>query len=149
MFDLSALPFREGPRFRIRLPTFRPSFFDDLTHLSQGTTKNSLYRRPDKLRQKPYYGNPYSISPPNGPGEVATKAGARPRHLTFHPNGKFAYLITETTATIGTYAVDPASGTLKELRFIDTNEYKEQPAASDIHRRTASSSTAPSARPAC
>jgi hypothetical protein len=28
-----------------------------------------------------------------------------------HPDGKFAYLITETTATIGTYAVDPVSGT--------------------------------------
>jgi len=70
---------------------------------------------------------------PNGPGEVATKAGAGPRHLTFHPTGRFAYLITETTATIGTYAVDPASGLLKELQFIDTNEYKEQPAASDIH----------------
>ena len=70
---------------------------------------------------------------PNGPGEVATKAGAGPRHLTFHPNGKFAYLITETTATIGAYAVDPASGTLKELQFVDTNDYKEQPAASDIH----------------
>jgi 6-phosphogluconolactonase len=70
---------------------------------------------------------------PNGPGEIATKAGAGPRHLTLHPNGKFAYLITETTATIGTYAVDPVSGTLKELQFVDTNEYKEQPAASDIH----------------
>jgi hypothetical protein len=45
---------------------------------------------------------------PNGPGEVATKAGAGPRHLTFRPNGRFAYLITETTATIGTYAVDSA-----------------------------------------
>ena len=29
--------------------------------------------------------------------------------------------------------VDPASGLLKELQFVDTNEYKEQPAASDIH----------------
>jgi 6-phosphogluconolactonase len=70
---------------------------------------------------------------PNGPGQIATKAGAGPRHLTFHPDGKFAYLITETTATIGTFAVDPASGLLKELQFLDTNEYKEQPAASDIH----------------
>src|ERR1700731_1605752 len=70
---------------------------------------------------------------PNGPSEVATKAGAGPRHLTLHPNGRFAYLLTETTATIGSYAVDPASGTLKELQFVDTNEYKEQPAASDIH----------------
>ena len=70
---------------------------------------------------------------PNGPGGVASKAGAGPRHLTFHPNGKFAYLITETTATIGTFSVDPASGLLKELQFVDTNEYKVQPAASDIH----------------
>jgi len=70
---------------------------------------------------------------PDGPGQIATKAGAGPRHLTFHPNGKFAYLITETTATIGAYAVDPASGLLKELQFVDTNEYQEQPAASDIH----------------
>jgi 6-phosphogluconolactonase len=52
---------------------------------------------------------------------------------TVAPNGRFAYLITETTATIGTYAVDPPSGTLKELQFVDTNDYKEQPAASDIH----------------
>ncbi len=70
---------------------------------------------------------------PNGPGQIAVKAGVGPRHLTLHPNGKFAYLITETTATIGTFAVDPASGRLTELQFVDTNEYKEQPAASDIH----------------
>lgn len=70
---------------------------------------------------------------PNGSGEIATKAGAGPRHLTFHPNGKFAYLITETTATIGTYAVDPASGLLTELQYVNTNDYSEQPAASDIH----------------
>jgi 6-phosphogluconolactonase len=70
---------------------------------------------------------------PNGPGEISTKAGAGPRHLTFHPSGRFAYLITETTATIGTYAVDPASGLLRELQYVDTNDYQEQPAASDIH----------------
>lgn len=66
-------------------------------------------------------------------GEFATKAGAGPRHLTIHPNGKFAYLITETTATVGYFGVDSASGTLKELQFVDTNEYKQQPNASDIH----------------
>jgi 6-phosphogluconolactonase len=69
---------------------------------------------------------------PNGAGAIATKAGAGPRHLTFHPGGKFAYLLTETTATIGAYAIDPA-GTLKELQFVETNDYKERPAASDIH----------------
>ena len=70
---------------------------------------------------------------PNGSGQIATKTGAGPRHLTLHPNGRFAYLITETTAMIGTYAVDPESGLLKELQFVETNEYTEQPAASDIH----------------
>jgi 6-phosphogluconolactonase len=69
---------------------------------------------------------------PNGPGQIATKPGAGPRHLTLHPNGKFAYLITETTATIGAYEINPDDGTLKELQFVDTNQYKEQPAASDI-----------------
>jgi 6-phosphogluconolactonase len=69
----------------------------------------------------------------NGPGRVATKAGAGPRHLTFHPNGRFAYLITETTATIGTFAIDAASGRLTERQFVETNDYAEQPSASDIH----------------
>jgi 6-phosphogluconolactonase len=70
---------------------------------------------------------------PNGPGQIATKPGAGPRHLTFHPNGRWAYLITETTATIGTFAVEKDNGTLTELQFVNTGDYKEQPAASDIH----------------
>jgi 6-phosphogluconolactonase len=70
---------------------------------------------------------------PNGPGEVHTKEGAGPRHFTIHPNGRWAYLITETTATIGTYNVDHATGQLTEVKFVETGDYKEQPAASDIH----------------
>jgi len=70
---------------------------------------------------------------PNGPGQIATKPGAGPRHLTFRPDGKFAYLVTETTATVGAFAVDPSSGLLKQLQFVETGKYKEQPAASDIH----------------
>src|SRR5260221_354061 len=49
---------------------------------------------------------------PNTPGEIATKPGAGPRHLAFHPNDRFLYLITETTPTIGAYAVAPTTGTL-------------------------------------
>ena len=70
---------------------------------------------------------------PNGPGAVHTKQGAGPRHFTIHPNGRWGYLITETTATIGAYNVDPSTGQLSEIGFVDTNDYKEQPAASDIH----------------
>lgn len=71
----------------------------------------------------------------NAPGEIATKQGAGPRHLAMHPSGRFLYLITETTATIGAYAVDQANGTLRELQFVDmlASPPREQPAAADLH----------------
>jgi len=72
---------------------------------------------------------------PNGAGEVHTKPGAGPRHLALHPSGQFLYLITETTATIGAYAIYPVSGTLTELQFIDAKPagLTEKPAAADLH----------------
>jgi len=72
---------------------------------------------------------------PNGRGGIHTKPGAGPRHLALHPNGRFLYLITETTDTIGAYGVDPATGTLTELQFVNAlpEEFKEQPAAADLH----------------
>jgi 6-phosphogluconolactonase len=71
---------------------------------------------------------------PNTPGSIGTKAGAGPRHIRFHPSGKFLFLITETTATIGSYAIDKDKGTLTELQFVETlpGGYKEQPAAADL-----------------
>jgi 6-phosphogluconolactonase len=72
---------------------------------------------------------------PNDPPVVNTKAGAGPRHFTIHPNGKWGYLLTETTATIGTYAIDKDKGTLSEIAFVDTGDYngKDSAFASDIH----------------
>jgi 6-phosphogluconolactonase len=72
---------------------------------------------------------------PNPPGEIATKPNAGPRHFTIHPNKRRGYLITETTATIGAYAIDPEKGTLSEIAFVDTGDYngKDSAAASDIH----------------
>jgi 6-phosphogluconolactonase len=67
------------------------------------------------------------------PPAVATKPGAGPRHLTFHPSGRFAYLITETTATVGAYAVDPESGSLTELGFLDMLPQGSAVAAADLH----------------
>src|SRR4051794_18041010 len=61
---------------------------------------------------------------PNGPGTVASKAGAGPRHLTFHPGGKFAYLLNEASATIATYAIEP-SGMLRELQVVETGTYPD------------------------
>jgi len=71
----------------------------------------------------------------NGPGLVRTRDNAGPRHFTIHPNGRWAYLVTETTATVGTYAIDPSSGQLGEVAFVDTGDWngKDSAAASDIH----------------
>ena len=71
---------------------------------------------------------------PNTPGEIATKPGAGPRHLALHPTGRFLYLITETTATIGAYAIG-ANGTLAELQFVDmlAAGYTGPIAAADLH----------------
>jgi 6-phosphogluconolactonase len=72
---------------------------------------------------------------PSDPPVVITAAGAGPRHFTIHPNGKWGYLITETTATIGAYAIDPGKGTLREIAFVDTGDHngKDSAFASDIH----------------
>jgi 6-phosphogluconolactonase len=71
----------------------------------------------------------------NGAGQIATKPDAGPRHFTIHPNKRWGYLITETTATIGAYAIDPQTGQLSEVQFVDTGDYngKDSAAASDIH----------------
>lgn len=57
---------------------------------------------------------------PNAVPHVSTAAGAGPRHLAFHPDGKVAYLINETNSTLSTYALDPDAGTLSELQTIST-----------------------------
>ncbi|MEU7644785.1 lactonase family protein [Streptomyces huasconensis] len=41
------------------------------------------------------------------------RPGAGPRHLTFHPSGRFAYLANELDDTVVVCAYDPATGRLK------------------------------------
>jgi 6-phosphogluconolactonase len=54
-----------------------------------------------------------------GPPETAFAApnGAGPRHLAFHPNGKFAYLFTEYAETLTALAREPG-GKLTELNTL-------------------------------
>jgi 6-phosphogluconolactonase len=49
-----------------------------------------------------------------------TKAGAGPRHFSFHPSGKFAFLINELDFTITALAYDEKLGTLKEIQTVST-----------------------------
>ncbi|MFF6996797.1 lactonase family protein [Streptomyces sp. NPDC008313] len=44
--------------------------------------------------------------------QAHTRPGAGPRHLTFHPGGRFAYLANEVDNTVVVCAYDPAAGRL-------------------------------------
>ena len=49
---------------------------------------------------------------PHKPDHWASSAGAGPRHLVFHPNGKWIYCINELNATIDQLQWNPTHGTL-------------------------------------
>lgn len=57
---------------------------------------------------------------PNDPPEIKIKPGAGPRHFTFSPNGKFAYLINELDETMIAFTYDPKNGNLTEIQTIST-----------------------------
>ena len=57
---------------------------------------------------------------PNDPPFAKVAPGAGPRHLAFHPNGKFGYVISEMGSTVTVFAYDGARGSLKELQVIST-----------------------------
>jgi 6-phosphogluconolactonase len=50
---------------------------------------------------------------PNEPATVPEAPGAGPRHLTFHPNGRWAYLVNELSLSLSVYAFDAERGTLR------------------------------------
>jgi 6-phosphogluconolactonase len=73
---------------------------------------------------------------PNAPAAIATRADAGPRHLAFHPNGQFLYLLNETDATLSAYRVDPGDGTLAELQTGVASlppDFVGKPSAADLH----------------
>jgi 6-phosphogluconolactonase len=57
---------------------------------------------------------------PNDPAYVATPAGGGPRHVAFHPRGRFAYANLEMTSEICVLAHDPESGALRVLETHST-----------------------------
>lgn len=53
---------------------------------------------------------------PHGAGSVP--AGSGPRHMKFHPNGKWVYVLNEHTVTVTHFDYDAKSGELTERRTI-------------------------------
>jgi 6-phosphogluconolactonase len=48
------------------------------------------------------------------------KAGAGPRHLTFHPSGKYLYVISELDSTMTGFKYNEQNGTLTEIETVST-----------------------------
>jgi 6-phosphogluconolactonase len=68
------------------------------------------------------------------PGKpIATDPGAGPRHLTFHPNNRYAYLIQELTGNVSSYRY--ANGQFTLLQTISALEpgFKGAVGSADIH----------------
>jgi len=64
---------------------------------------------------------------------AASTPGAGPRHLTFHPNGQYAYLVEELTGHVVVYQMQ--NGQLKLLQRTSTlpRGQKGYPGSADIH----------------
>lgn len=56
----------------------------------------------------------------NNPPHAKLDPGAGPRHLAFHPNGKFAYVVNELQSSITALSYDPSRGALHVLKTVST-----------------------------
>lgn len=64
---------------------------------------------------------------------ITTTPGSGPRHLIFHPNGKFAYCIEELSGTIATYLYEKDGHLIAQQRIPTCKEPKEVYSSADIH----------------
>ncbi|SHM89935.1 lactonase family protein [Gracilibacillus kekensis] len=64
-----------------------------------------------------------------------TKSGSGPRHLAFHPNGKYAYVMTELSNEVIVLKYNESDGSFEELQYITTlpEDFKENNQGSAIH----------------
>lgn len=56
----------------------------------------------------------------NNPPYTKLDPGTGPRHLAFHPNGQFAYVVNELQSTITTLTYDASRGALHTMQTIST-----------------------------
>ena len=71
----------------------------------------------DKVFVYRYHADKGTIDDPT----IATQpAGSGPRHLAFHPSGKFVYVINEINSTLTTFSFDAGAGRLTSLQTVST-----------------------------
>ena len=88
----------------------------------------------DRIMIFRFEGRRGKLIPGNSPW-VQLKPGAGPRHLTFHPGGKYAYVINELHATVSAFTHNRASGDLIEMQTTPTLPlgYSAANTSADIH----------------
>ncbi|MEK5393163.1 lactonase family protein [Margalitia sp. FSL K6-0131] len=66
---------------------------------------------------------------------LSVKPGSGPRHLEFHPNGKYAYLMTELSSEVIALEYHEEDGSFKELQYISAipEDFTENSQGSAIH----------------
>jgi 6-phosphogluconolactonase len=57
---------------------------------------------------------------PNDPPFAQLAPGSGPRHFSFHPSGKYAYVINEMASTVTAFTYDAEKGALTEIQTITT-----------------------------
>jgi len=57
---------------------------------------------------------------PNTPAYATTEPGGGPRHMAFHPNGRWAYVNLELTSRVAAYRLDAATGALADFQVLST-----------------------------
>jgi 6-phosphogluconolactonase len=72
---------------------------------------------------------------PNDPPAATVAPGTGPRHLTFHPNGRFVYVTDELKSTVTVFTWDATRGVLQELQTIPMlpDGFTGNSSAADIH----------------
>jgi 6-phosphogluconolactonase len=72
---------------------------------------------------------------PGEPPWVQVAPGAGPRHLAFHPGGKYLFVLSELRSTVTAFTRDPEKGSLHELQTITTlpKDFTGTSWSADIH----------------
>lgn len=72
---------------------------------------------------------------PNDEPWVQVKPGAGPRHFTFHPDGRYAYVINEIDSTMTAFAYDEGRGALREIQTLSTlpEDFEGASYCADVH----------------
>ena len=72
---------------------------------------------------------------PNNPSELTLPKGSGPRHLAFHPNGAWIFVLDELDAHVHTLQIDQLGGTLQIIASVSSlpQTFQGTPSAADIH----------------